>query len=86
VKRTAGAVVSAVACRPWLWPVAVMQVMRLARPGWWRRFPPVPIPDEGLWRLRIETAYGGSGDAEPSADDVLSFLRWSRDMGHWRRR
>jgi hypothetical protein len=66
--------------------VTVAQVLRLARPGWWRRIPPVPLPDDGLWRMRMETAYGGNGDdAELDADDVRSFLRWSRDMGHWRR-
>ncbi len=34
----------AVARRPRLWPVAVRQTLRLARPGWWRRWPPVPRP------------------------------------------
>jgi hypothetical protein len=33
----------------------------------------------------METAYGGAGEAEPSVDDTLSFLRWSRDMRQWRR-
>ena len=85
MKRTPVAVVAAVAVRPWLWPVAVAQVARLARPGWWRRWPPLPVPDESLWRFRMETAYGGAGDAEPDAGDVRTFLRWSRDMRHWRR-
>jgi hypothetical protein len=33
----------------------------------------------------METAYGGAGDAEPDRSDVRTFLRWSRDMRHWRR-
>jgi hypothetical protein len=74
-----------VATRPWLWPVAVIQVLRLARPGWWHRWPPVPLPDESLWRFRMETAYGGAGDGEPDVEDIRSFLRWSRDMRQWRR-
>jgi hypothetical protein len=78
-------VVAAVAIRPWLWPVAVAQVVRLARPGWWHRWPPVPLPDASLWRFRMETAYGGTGEGAPDAEDVRSFLRWSRDMRHWRR-
>jgi len=86
VRRAALRVAAAVAVRPWLWPVAVAQVLRLARPGWWRRWPPLPLPDEPLWRFRMETAYGGSGDAAPDASDVYSFLHWSRDMRHWRRR
>jgi hypothetical protein len=85
VKRTMATVALAVLVRPWLWPVAVVQVLRLARPGWWRRWPLLPLPDDGLWRFRMETAYGGSGDASPNGPDVLSFLRWSRDMRHWRR-
>jgi hypothetical protein len=43
------------------------------------------MPDRPLWHFRMETAYGGTGDAEPDASDVRSFLRWSRDMRHWRR-
>ena len=75
----------AVALRPWLWPAAVVQVRRLARPGWWHRWPPLPFPDDDLWRFRMETAYGGAGDVEPEPADVRSFLYWSRDMRHWRR-
>jgi hypothetical protein len=85
VKGPSIKVVLAVAARPWLWPVAVIQVLRLARPGWWHRWPPLPLPDRDLWRFRMETAYGGRGEAEPEPDDVRSFLRWSRDMRHWRR-
>jgi len=86
MRRSATTVVAAVILRPWLWPVAVRQVLRLARPGWWHRWPPVPLPDESLWRFRMETAYGGAGDEEPDVEDVRSFLRWSRDMRQWRRR
>jgi hypothetical protein len=85
VRRAPLTLVAAVAVRPWLWPVAVAQVLRLARPRWWRRWPPVPLPDAALCRFRMETAYGGAGDAEPDVRDVRTFLRWSRDMRHWRR-
>jgi len=80
------AVVAAVVRRPWLWPAAVAEAARLARPGWWRRWPPLPVPDDALWRFRMETAYGGSGDAVPEAEDVVSFLGWCSTMGRWRRR
>ena len=50
--------VVAVARRPWLWPVAVRQTLRLARPGWWRRWPPLPLPDPSYLRFRLQTAYG----------------------------
>ncbi|HEY5252740.1 MAG TPA: hypothetical protein VIJ09_13805 [Acidimicrobiales bacterium] len=85
MKRAPVKVVMAVALRPWLWPTALSQVRRLARPGWWHRWPPLPWPDQALWRFRMETAYGGEGDTEPDPEDVRSFLRWSRDMRHWRR-
>lgn len=85
MRRSARVVVAAVALRPWLWPVAVVQALRFARPGWWRRFPPLPLPDAALWRFRIETVYGGTGDTVPGTDDVRSFLRWCRDMRRWRR-
>lgn len=77
---------SAVGPRPWLWPMAAIEGVRLARPGWWRRWPPVPLPDAALWRFRVETAYGGAGDAVPQAGDVESFLQWCRGMARWRRR
>jgi len=71
--------------RPALWPAGMVAVVRLARPGWWRRWPPLPLPSTGLWRFRMETAYGGSGDAAPDEDDVVSFLQWSRSLRRWRR-
>lgn len=64
--------------RPGLWPVAVTQALRLARPGWWRRRPFLPLPDPDYVRFRLQTAYGADG--EPSADDVVSYLRWCRDF------
>jgi hypothetical protein len=79
------ALVAALARRPWLWPTAVAEGARLARPGWWRRWPPLPVPDEALWRLRMETAYGGSGEAVPETDDVVSFIGWCSAMRRWRR-
>ncbi|HUI03027.1 MAG TPA: hypothetical protein VLZ77_05770 [Acidimicrobiales bacterium] len=78
--------VRALARRPWLWPDAAMEAVRLAPPGWWRRWPPLPLPDEALWRFRMETAYGGRGDQVPDGHDVVRFIGWCRDMGRWRSR
>ncbi len=72
----------AVARRPDLWAVAMWTALRLAGPGWWRRWPPVPWPDPSYWRFRMTTAYGGSGDAAPDPVDVVEFLEWCR--GRWR--
>jgi hypothetical protein len=79
-------VVGAVALRPWLWATALAEAARLAPPGWWRRWPPLPFPDPALWRFRMETAYGGTGSAVPERADVVSFLEWCSAMRQWRRR
>ena len=85
VPRVAGAVLRGVALRPTVWPAAAAEMVRLAPSGWWRRWPPLPWPDAALWRFRMETAYGGEGDAVPRPSDVRSFLRWCGDMHRWRR-
>lgn len=70
----------AVAPHPALWATALRQTLALARPGWWRSWPPLPVPPEGYLRFRLQTAYGGDGPA-PDAGDVLTYLRWCRQ---WR--
>ena len=67
----------AVAVRPWLWRVAVTQAWRLAPPGWWRRWPPLPLPDRDYLRFRMQTAYGDP-EGGPPADDVVAYLEWCR--------
>lgn len=64
--------------RPGLWATAVAQVVRLARPGWWRRRPFLPVPDPDYVRFRLQTAYGDGGEPEPG--DVIDYLRWCRDF------
>jgi hypothetical protein len=71
------AVVLAVGRRPWLWWPALAAVWRMAAPGWWRRRPYLPLPDERLWAFRMVTAYGRA-DAEPEPADVVSYLEWCR--------
>jgi len=68
----------ALARRPALWGTALRQTVRLARPGWWRRRPFLPLPDAGYLRFRMITAYG-EPDRVPAPDDVLTYLRWCRD-------
>ena len=67
----------AVAVRPRLWGVAIAQVLRLAGPGWWRRWPPLPLPDPAYLRFRMQTAYGDP-EAPPRAEDVVAYLEWCR--------
>ncbi len=70
---------AALAWRPDLWPVAVVMAVRLAPERWWRRWPPLPVPDASYWRFRMTTAYGGSGDAVPPGKDVVEYLEWCRE-------
>ncbi len=64
--------------RPGLWATAIVAACRLAPARWWRQWPPTPAPDPDYWRFRMQTAYGKSGDAEPSAEDVIGYLEWCR--------
>jgi hypothetical protein len=68
----------AVAVRPRLWPVAVTQACRLAVPGWWRRWPPLPLPDPEYLRFRLQTAYGDGPAVGPEPADVVAYLDWCR--------
>lgn len=73
----------ALARRPGLWGAAAAQVFRLARPGWWRSWPPLPFPDPAYLRFRLETAYGAgvpSTEVEPLVDDVVTYLHWCREL------
>lgn len=86
-------VLVAVAWRPWLWFTALLEALRMARPGWWRRWPPLPLPDSALWAFRLETVLGGEElragspvalrqDAGPalSAKEVREHLEWCRQL------
>jgi len=66
-----------VAARPGLWPTAVRQAGRLARPHWWSRAPFLPLPDPDYLQFRFETQYGA---APPAAHDVVAYLEWCRAM------
>jgi hypothetical protein len=74
--------VGALARRPGLWPTAVAALLRLAVPGWWRRRPYLPLPDDRWWAFRMVTSYGRP-DAEPQAGDVISYLEWCRSTMRW---
>ncbi|HEX4218415.1 MAG TPA: hypothetical protein VHZ02_08605 [Acidimicrobiales bacterium] len=77
------AVARAIAPRPWLWATALGTVWRLAEPGWWRRAPHLPLPNEQLWSFRMVTAYGGAS-AQPGSEDIVAYLEWCRSA-HGRR-
>ncbi|MHB1444482.1 MAG: hypothetical protein ACYCTI_04505 [Acidimicrobiales bacterium] len=70
----------AVGPHPRLWPSGLMTLRRLAPRRWWRRWPPLPIPEAGYLAFRMETAYGDPYALPPPAD-VLAYLEWCRAQG-----
>ena len=70
--------VLAVLRRPGLWPTALGQALRLARPGWWKRPPFLPVPDPDYVRFRMQTAYGSAGSPDPG--DLVAYLNWCREF------
>ena len=69
--------VGAVIVRPSLWFVALVQLFRLAAPGWWHRPPFLPLPDRAYVRFRLETQYGDP-DHPVDPGDLVAYLRWCR--------
>jgi hypothetical protein len=78
--RWVRAAVVAVARHPSLWATGARQALVLAAPGWWRRRPFLPLPAPDYLRFRLQTAYGGDGDRAPEPDDLVTYLRWVRDL------
>lgn len=78
--------VLAVVRRPQLWWTTVRQVRVLARPGWWRRPPFLPLPAPNYLRFRLQTAYGGDGTEPVRDEDLVSYLQWCRASRELQRR
>ena len=57
----------AIALHPTIWLSALGAVFRLARQGWWRRPPFLPLPGEEYWRFRMVTVYGGPDDGRTTS-------------------
>jgi hypothetical protein len=72
--------VRVVASHPQLWRATWTQTRALTPLRWWSRRPYLPVPDARYWRFRLETAYGGMGDQEPSSHDLHDVLAWAQAM------
>lgn len=70
--------VRVVAVHPGLWPTAVVQALRLAPSGWWRRRPFLPLPAPAYLRFRLETMYGGDSPKRFEPQDLIAYLRWCK--------
>jgi hypothetical protein len=79
-RRWLAGALAAVVRHPTLWPTALRQVFRLAAPGWWRRSPHLPLPPDDYLRFRLVTMYGGDGDQVPNPSELVTYLRWCREM------
>ncbi|HET9690561.1 MAG TPA: hypothetical protein VFP61_05375 [Acidimicrobiales bacterium] len=77
--------VTALARRPDLWVTGVTVALRLAAPGWWRRWPPLPVPPAGYLRFRLQTMYGAGGSSPLAGVDAIGFLEWCRRQPRPRR-
>ena len=73
-----GSVVVVVVRHPSLWRTAARQAMRMARPGWWRRVPFLPLPAREYLGFRMSTQYGDATH-RPEPVDVVNYLRWCRE-------
>lgn len=51
----------------------------LAPRGWWRSWPPLPMPSDDYLHFRLQTAYG-DGERAPDARDVVTYLHWCREQ------
>jgi hypothetical protein len=69
--------VVAVLRRPGLWPEALRAAGAMARRGWWRRPPFLPVPDRAYLSWRAATAYGTAA-APIAPGDLVAYLRWRR--------
>jgi hypothetical protein len=65
--------------RPRLVPAAVRLGLSLVPRRWWRRRPYLPLPDRDWVAFRMELAYGDAR-AIPSAEDLVDYLVWARQM------
>jgi len=70
----------AVVRRPDLWTTTMNQARVTARPGWWRHWPPWPMPSGRYLAFRMETAYGSGRPIAMSPGDVVGHLEWCRDQ------
>jgi hypothetical protein len=68
-----------VVLRPDLWPTALRVAFQLGAPGWWRRWPPLPVLPEDYARFRSQAMYG-TERATLSPEDLVAYLEWCRRM------
>jgi hypothetical protein len=77
VGRDVAVVLRAVVAHPSIWWAGLAAVSRMARTGWWRRPPFLPLPGQSYWHFRLVTAFGGTkSETAMAGSDVVAYLRW----------
>jgi hypothetical protein len=76
------ATVRMVLARPHLWGTGVRVLRSVLVPGWWRRWPPAPVPP-AYAAFRLHTALGDDPEVRLEAVEVVAFLEWCRRMHIW---
>ncbi len=69
---------AAILRRPNLWATAIRQGLRLAKRGWWKTAPFLPLPASGYTAFRAITQYG-SATATLIITDIVDYLQWCKD-------
>jgi hypothetical protein len=65
---------------PSLWVEALQASRRIAKTGWWRTPPFLPLPGSKYWAFRKVTVFGGDGTGRLTDEQVLGYLTWSKRM------
>jgi hypothetical protein len=63
--------------RPRLLVLMVRVGWRFRRRGWYRRWPPLPLPPAEYLTWRMHTAFGDDGRV-PTTEEVETYLRWAQ--------
>lgn len=71
--------VLAVGRRPLLWGEGLRTLLAMARRGWWRRPPFLPVPDGEYTTWRVATARGDVTSGI-EAEELVAYLEWRRRL------
>ncbi|MED5265417.1 MAG: hypothetical protein VYA88_04670 [Actinomycetota bacterium] len=64
--------------RPSLWGVAVTQLWRMRKNGWYKSFPFLPLLNKSYFHFRIVTAYGNEDPTKYFQSDLVTYFKWCR--------
>ena len=80
IRRDLVAIGLIVARHPSVWGEGIKSAFRMAKRGWWHTPPFLPLPGSSYWTFRKVTVFGGDGTGTLATDQVLGYLKWSKQM------